>query len=56
MTSKNFKKYLDKIIELDGLFVTDTIDMKGIETPMDEVMYVAGDDEKEVFLIHIQKI
>lgn len=58
MTSKKFRQKLVELIELTSTsdFVTDTIDMEGITTPFDEVIYVAGEGETQVFLIHIQKI
>ena len=56
MTSKTFRKHLVNIIEDSDGFATDTIDMKGITTPMDEVICVVGVDDGEIFLIHIQKI
>lgn len=61
MTSKAFRNKLVKTIENAGNFVTDTIEMEAIklhskEFGFDEVIYVAGENENEVFLVHIQKI
>lgn len=48
-------------MEETEIFVTDTIDMKDIRNTakkmgMDDAILVAGDSEKEVFIVYIQKI
>lgn len=61
MTANKFKKYLTKLIEDDGVFVVDTIDMKQLikdarKEGFDDVIMVAGEDETEVFTMPILKI
>lgn len=61
MTTKKFKNKLVKLIEGSDEFVTDVIEMKEIRkmakrAGFDDIVYVAGEDHNEVFLIHIQKI
>lgn len=56
MTSKKFREKMVELIERSGDFTTDVIPMKDIGKLADEVIYVAGEDDKTVFLLHIQKI
>ena len=58
MTTKTFRNKLEKIIESSNEFVVDTIDMEELKRDKftDDIMFVAGEDEKSVFLLHIQKI
>ena len=58
MTAKKFKQYLSQLIEHDGQFVIDTIEMEDLEKNKmgDEIMFVAGEDETETFTLDILKI
>lgn len=62
MTTKTFYKKLAKLIEDSSEFITDTIPMDKIKQnakkylAMDDVMYVAGEDPTQVFLLFIQKV
>lgn len=60
MKAKLFKQILEDLLDHNG-FATDLIDMKDLERDskkagFDEVMYVAGKDDTEVFVINILKI
>lgn len=61
MTTKRFREIIKRSMEETEIFVTDTIDMKDIRNTakkmgMDDAILVAGDSEKEVFIVYIQKI
>lgn len=61
MGIKTFSDKLKKIIDKDGSFVTDTIDMEELkqsasEQGFDDAIFVAGEDHNEVFLLCVQKI
>ena len=61
MTTNTFKRRLSRLLESTDCFATDVIDMKKIRGNVkkhgfDDVLYVAGEDDNEVFLLHIQKI
>jgi len=61
MTVKKFVKKLTEIIDNSGDFETDLIDMEEIKdlaklAGFDDVIYVAGENEDEVFVLSVQKI
>ncbi len=61
MTTKTFKYKLVKLLENNGEFVTDVIDMDELKKDakkqgFDDILYVAGEKEDEVFVLLIQKI
>lgn len=61
MKTTTFVRKLKKLIDESEDFVTDTIPMEDIKISskifgFDDVIYVAGEDHTQVFILHIQKI
>lgn len=61
MKAQTFVKKLRKIIENDGKFVTNAINMQEVRQHVkdfgfDDVIHIAGENEKEVFSLCVKKI